>query len=239
MKKNFTELVFILDKSSSMAGLEGDTIGGYNSVLKKQKALEGEVAVTTVLFDNHYQLLHDRINIKGVSPITEREYYVGGSTALMDAVGMTINKIINVQKNTSPEEKAEKVIFVITTDGMENASREYTRPMVKKLIEKQEKEYGWEFIFLGANIDAVEFAEGIGIRRDRAANFHADSKGIKANYEAINDAVCCMRANIKFAMNGRQIWRRTLKIGKRKDKPLPTFNTTMIAALIFYVYNYI
>ena len=198
MKKGFTELVFILDRSGSMAGLEEDTIGGYNSMLKKQKAMEGDVAVTTVLFDNNYQMLHDRINIKGVRPITEREYYVGGSTALMDAIGITINKLINVQKNTSPDEKAEKVIFVITTDGMENASREYNRAMVKKLIERQEKEYGWEFIFLGANIDAVEFAENIGIRADRAANYHADSKGIKANYEAINEAVCCMRANIEF-----------------------------------------
>ena len=198
MKKGFTELVFILDKSGSMSGLESDTIGGYNSMLQKQKVLEGEAAVTTVLFDNHYQLLHDRINIKGIRPITEKEYYVGGSTALMDAIGITINKIVNVQKNTSPEEKAEKVIFVITTDGMENASREYNRAMVKKLIERQEKEYGWEFIFLGANIDAVEYAENIGIRADRAANYHADPKGIRANYDAISNAVYCMRANIKL-----------------------------------------
>lgn len=197
MKKGFTELVFILDKSGSMAGLEGDTIGGYNSMLKKQKEMDGEAVVTTVLFDDNYELLHDRIYIKKVMPITEKEYFVGGGTALMDAIGTTINKIINVQKNKSPEERAEKVIFVITTDGMENSSMEYTRAMVKKLIERQEKKYGWEFIFLGANINAVEFAEGIGIRADRAANYHADSKGIRANYKAINQAVSFMRMNVE------------------------------------------
>jgi len=216
MKKGFTELVFILDKSGSMAGLEDDTIGGYNSMLEKQKAMEGEAVVTTVLFDNHYYLLHDRINIKGVRPITEKEYFVGGSTALMDAIGITINKIINVQKNTSPEERAEKVIFVITTDGMENASREYTRPMVKKLIERQEKEYDWEFIFLGANIDAVEYAEGIGIRADRAANYHADSEGIRANYKAINDAVSFMRMNVEVHDEWKADLEEDFKNRKRK-----------------------
>ena len=157
MKKGFTELVFILDRSGSMGGLESDTIGGFNAMLEKQRKLDGECRITTVLFDNRYELLHDRIDIRAVSPMTEREYQVGGSTALLDAMGRTIQKMVNVQKSTAEEYRAENVMFVIITDGEENSSREYSAQKVKAMIE-QEKKYGWEFIFLGANIDAVETA---------------------------------------------------------------------------------
>ena len=157
MDKNLTELVFILDRSGSMGGLESDTIGGFNSLLEKQKKVEGKCNLTTVLFDHDYELLHDRINIQAVSPLTEKDYYVRGSTALLDAVGRTISKIEHVQETTAEEYRAGKVMFVIITDGMENASREYTTKKVKSMIEA-EKEKGWEFVFLGANMDAVETA---------------------------------------------------------------------------------
>lgn len=195
MKKGLTELVFILDRSGSMAGLESDTIGGYNSMLEKQKKEAGEAVITTVLFDDHYELLHDRINIKGIMPITEREYYVRGSTALLDAVGRTISKIGNAQKNTADQERAENVMFVITTDGLENASREYGYDQVRHMIERQKKHYGWEFLFLGANIDAVETAAKFGIGADRAANYHADSEGTQLNYEVVSEAVSCLRGS--------------------------------------------
>ena len=153
-----TELVFILDKSGSMAGLESDTIGGFNAMLQKQKALPGACRITTVLFDNRYELLHDRIDIRAVSPVTEREYQVGGSTALLDAIGRTIQKLAGVQRNTAEEYRADKVMFVIITDGAENSSREYSSQRVKAMIEHEKEKYGWEFVFLGANIDAVETA---------------------------------------------------------------------------------
>ncbi len=199
MKKDLVELVFILDKSGSMAGLESDTIGGYNSVLQKQKDEPGDAVVTTVLFDNNYELLHDRINIKGVKPITAKEYYVEGSTALLDAVGKTISKIGNAQANTSESEQAEKVLFVITTDGMENSSCEYSFLMIKNMVELQKKKYGWEFLFLGANIDAAMTASQMGIDGSMAANFHADSQGMRTNFRAINSAVSNMRASKPMA----------------------------------------
>ena len=158
MKKGLTELIFILDRSGSMSGLESDTIGGYNAMIEKQRGESGEAMITTVLFDDNYELLHDRINLKGIKPLTTKEYYVRGTTALLDAVGKTIQKMINVQKNTVESEKAEKVLFVITTDGQENASLEYTYSKIKTLIENQKHQYDWEFIFLGANIDAVSEA---------------------------------------------------------------------------------
>ncbi|MCM1006903.1 MAG: VWA domain-containing protein [Ruminococcus flavefaciens] len=148
MKKNFTELVFILDKSGSMSGLESDTIGGFNSMLQKQKGVDGECRITTVLFDNNYTLLHDRIDIRAVSPMTDKEYFVGGSTALLDAIGTTINKLVSVQRNTSEDYRAEKVMFVIITDGDENSSREYSADKVRGMIEHEKEMYGWEFIFL-------------------------------------------------------------------------------------------
>jgi len=201
MKTNITELVFILDKSGSMSGLESDTIGGYNAMLKKQQKEPGEAIVTTVLFDDNYELLHDRINIKGIRPITEKEYFVGGSTALLDAMGKTIHKIGNAQRYTSDEQRADKVMFVITTDGMENASREYNHEKIKKMVEYQKEKYGWEFIFLGANIDATSTAAKFGIGSDRAANYNADGEGTRLNYEAVSNVVSELRANRPIAEN--------------------------------------
>jgi Uncharacterized protein encoded in toxicity protection region of plasmid R478, contains von Willebrand factor (vWF) domain len=193
MKKGLTELVFILDKSGSMGGLEKDTIGGYNSMLDKQKAVGGECLITTVLFNNNYELIHDRIDIRAVSTITEKEYSVGGSTALLDAIGRTINKIGNAQRHTADDYRAEKVMFVIITDGEENSSREYSSDKIKTQIELQKSKYGWEFIFLGANIDAVETASHFGIASDRAQNYHADSEGVELNFRVMSEAVAVFR----------------------------------------------
>jgi len=199
MKTNLTELVFILDRSGSMGGLESDTVGGFNSLLAKQQGQDGECRITTVLFDHEYEILHERIDIKAVRPITEKEYFVRGNTALLDAIGKTINKIGNTQKHTAEEYRAEKVLFVITTDGMENASREYTYDKVKSLIEGQKSEYGWEFIFLGADIDAVEVANRFGIAKNRAQNFHKDKVGIELHYRVVSKAVSAFRAAPKDA----------------------------------------
>lgn len=193
MKKNLTELVFILDKSGSMSGLEKDTIGGYNSMLEQQRNVDGECVITTVLFDNFYQLLHDRINIRAVKPITDKEYYVGGSTALLDAIGKTIQKIDSVQKNTAEDYRAEKVMFVIITDGEENSSRYFSVPQVKEMIEHQKNSCGWEFIFLGANIDAVETAGRFGISADRAVDYVPDSKGTELNFRMMSQTVSSFR----------------------------------------------
>jgi len=195
MKINLTELVFILDRSGSMSGLESDTIGGYNALLKKQREEPGEAIITTVLFDDNYELLHDRINVKGIRPITEKEYFVCGCTALLDAIGKTINKIGNVQRNTSGPERADKVMFVITTDGMENASKEFNYAKIKKMVEWQKEKYGWEFIFIGANIDAISTAAKFGISSDRAANYNADGEGTRLNYEAVSHVVSEVRAS--------------------------------------------
>lgn len=193
MKKNLTELVFILDKSGSMAGLEKDTIGGFNSMLRKQKALDGACRITTVLFDNRYELLHDRIDIRAVRPMTEKEYRVGGSTALLDAIGRTIQKLAGVQRNTAEEYRAENVMFVIITDGEENASRVYSPQEVRAMIREEREKYGWEFVFLGANIDAVETAGRFGIAPDRAADYVPDSEGTELNFRAMSETVACFR----------------------------------------------
>lgn len=195
MKINLTELVFILDKSGSMSGLESDTIGGYNALLKKQREEPGDAIVTTVLFDDNVEFLHDRINVKGICPITEKEYYIGGCTALLDAIGTTINKILKVQRNTNEEGLADKVMFVITTDGMENASKEYNYEKIKKMVEWQKEKYSWEFIFIGANIDAISTAAKFGISSDRAANYNADGEGTRLNYEAVSHVVSELRAS--------------------------------------------
>ena len=192
-KTNLTEVAFILDKSGSMSGLEKDTIGGFNSMLEQQKEERGECRITTVLFDHNYELLHDRIDVRAVAPITEREYRVGGSTALLDAIGRTINKIAAAQKNTAKEYRADKVLFVIITDGEENSSREFSARKVKKMIEQQRERYGWEFIFLGANIDAVETAGRFGIDADRAVDYVPDGEGTELNFAVMGRAVSSLR----------------------------------------------
>ena len=184
MKKGLTEMVFILDRSGSMVGLESDTSGGFNGMLNSQRQVEGEAVVTTVLFDDQYELLHDRIPLAGVAPVTNKQYYVRGCTALLDAIGRTIQKIAKVQDNTAESMKAEKVIFVITTDGLENASREYRYPQIRQMIQEKQKN-GWEFIFLGANMDAVAEGAKMGIGADRAATYRCDSAGVQANYKAV------------------------------------------------------
>ena len=204
MKKNLTELVFILDRSGSMAGLESDTIGGFNAMIEKQKNEPGEALVSTVLFDNETQVIHDRVDIQKISPMTEKEYYVRGCTALLDAVGSAIHHIGNVHKYAREEDRPEKVLFVITTDGMENASRRYTYDRVKEQIQRQKEKYGWEFIFLGANIDATREAARFGIDADRAANYHADHKGTAVIYEAVNEAVCSVRACRPMSVGWKQ-----------------------------------
>lgn len=216
MKKNLTELVFILDRSGSMAGLERDTIGGFNAMLDKQRKEDGQCRITTVLFDNHYQLLHDRIDIRAVSPLTESEYQVGGSTALLDAIGRTICKLVNVQKSTAEEYRAGNVMFVIITDGEENSSREYTQQKIKAMIE-EEKAYGWEFVFLGANIDAVETAGRFGVSPDRAADYVPDGAGTALNFQVINEAVTAFRATQAMPQAPLEAVRRDMeKRGKRR-----------------------
>ncbi len=198
MKKNTTELVFILDKSGSMGGLVDDTIGGFNSLLAKQKAEPGDCRITTVLFDNHYELLHDRLDIRGVSPMTQAQYRVGGSTALLDAIGLTIHKIGNAQRHTAPEYRADKVLFVIITDGAENSSHLYTQAQVKHQISRQQEKYNWEFIFLAANIDAVQTAGTFGIRPDCAVNYVPDRKGTELNFQVMSETVASYRRSGKL-----------------------------------------
>lgn len=204
MKKGLTELVFIIDRSGSMSGLEDDTIGGYNSMIKKQKKEEGYANITTVLFDDDYELLHYRENIKNVEAITEDEYYVRGCTALLDAVGKTINKIDRSQKRLKEEDKAEHIMFVITTDGMENSSSEFTYTKIKKMIENKKEKNGWEFIFLGANIDAIKAAESFGISEERATNYNCDSEGTQLNYEVISDTISSLRSNSEISKDWKK-----------------------------------
>ncbi len=194
MKKNLTEIVFILDRSGSMMGLEEDTIGGFNSMIEKQKGQSGEALVSTVLFDGESEVIHDRVRVQDIQPMTRNDYYVRGCTALLDAVGQAIHHIGNVHKYAREEDRPEKTLFIITTDGMENASRRYSYDRVKSMIRRQQKSYGWEFLFLGANIDAAKEAARFGIHADCAANYHADSKGTAVIYAAMGEAVCNARA---------------------------------------------
>lgn len=193
MRKGLTELVFILDRSGSMSGLERDTIGGFNSLIEKQKKEEGEVLISTVLFDDRSDVIYDRVPVDQVKRMTEDDYYVRGCTALLDAVGEAIHHIATVHKYAREEDRPEKTLFVITTDGMENSSRRYTYDMVKKMVEKEKEKYGWEFMFLGANIDAVEVAGRFGIQKERAINYDCDSFGTQLNYDAISNAVSGFR----------------------------------------------
>lgn len=195
MKKNLTEIVFILDRSGSMNGLEQDTIGGFNAMLKKQQKAEGEALISTVLFDNESVVLHDRIRVQDVRPMTERDYTVRGCTALLDAIGGAIHHIGCIHKYARPEDVPEHTVFVITTDGMENASRRYDSERVKQMIERQKQKYGWEFLFLGANIDAVQTARHLGIGAERAVNYHADRAGTQLNYEVLSEAIHTVRSN--------------------------------------------
>lgn len=193
MKNNITELVFILDRSGSMAGLEQDTIGGFNAMIEKQKKEDGECYVSTVLFDNVSEVLHDRVKLSEIKPMTDREYTVRGCTALIDALGGAIHHIGNVHKYARAEDVPEHTMFIITTDGMENASKRYTIEQVRKMIERQKEKYSWEFLFIGANIDAVETAGRYGISQDRAVNYNADSEGTGILYESVGCAVSNVR----------------------------------------------
>lgn len=195
MKKNLTEIVFILDRSGSMSGLEADTIGGFNSMIQKQKKQEGEALISTVLFDNVSEVIHDRVDVQKIAPMTDKDYSVRGCTALLDAIGGAIHHIGNVHKYARTEDVPEHTLFVITTDGMENASHRYSSDKVKQMIERQKSKYGWEFLFLGANIDAVETARHFGISEDRAVNYHCDSEGTQLNYEVLSEAISAVRCS--------------------------------------------
>ena len=204
MRKNLTEIVFILDRSGSMSGLEQDTIGGFNSMINQQKNAEGEALVSTILFDNVSEVLHDRINVKDIHPLTDHDYMVRGCTALLDAIGGAIHHIGNIHKYARREDIPEHTMFVITTDGMENASRYYSSNKVKQMIERQKIKYGWEFLFLGANIDAVETACLFGFDEDRAFNYQCDSEGTALNYEVISEAISAVRCSVPLGSNWKK-----------------------------------
>jgi uncharacterized protein YegL len=193
MKKGLTEIVFILDRSGSMSGLESDTIGGYNSMLAKQKKEEGDAILSTVLFDDRTEILHDRISVHKVEALTDNEYYVRGCTALLDAVGGAIDHIGHIQKELPEDERPEKTLFIITTDGMENASRKYDYAKVKKMVEKKKKKHQWEFIFMGANIDAVSVASKFGVSKNRAVRYECDGLGTQINFDVMSKMVSCAR----------------------------------------------
>ena len=213
MNEKLTELVFILDRSGSMAGLESDTVGGFNAMIEKQKKEDGACWVSTVLFANESQVIHDRLPLEKVPPMTEEEYSVGGCTALLDAIGDAVKHIASIHKYARAEDVPEHTLFVITTDGMENASHRYSSGEVKKLIERK-KEEGWEFLFLGANIDAVETARSFGIDEDRAVNYHADAAGTALNYEVLSEAVCAVRTSAPLGKS----WKKRIDEDYRSRK---------------------
>ena len=212
MKKNLTELVFILDRSGSMAGREGDTIGGFNAMIEKQKKLDGECFISTVIFDDISEVIYDRVPLSKIEPMTDKEYTVRGCTALLDAIGSAIHHIGNVHKYAREEDVPEHTLFVITTDGMENASRRYDYDRVKSMIERQKEKYGWEFLFLGANIDAVSTASRFGIGADRSVSFVNDSQGIEKNYDAVSDVVCSLRCCAPISAD----WKRNIEEDHKK-----------------------
>ncbi len=193
MKKGLTELVFILDRSGSMSGLEADTIGGFNGLIEKQKREDGEAYVSVVLFDDQTEVLYDRVDLKKTEPMNDRQYYVRGCTALLDAVGGAIHHIGNIHKYARKEDVPEKTLFIITTDGMENASRQYSYKMVRQMVERQKKKYHWEFLFLGANMDAVQVAHQFGVKANRAVRFESDGMGTELNYRVMSQMVSCAR----------------------------------------------
>lgn len=199
MKKNLTEIVFILDRSGSMAGLEKDTIGGFNSMIERQRVQTGEALISTVLFDSTTEVIHDRVSLQKIEPMTEKQYFVRGCTALLDAIGGAIHHIGNVHKYAREEDRPEHTLFVITTDGMENASRSYSSDRVKQMIERQKTKYNWEFLFLGANIDAIETAGHFGIEADRAVNYRSDKKGTALNYEVLSEAITSVRKSMPLS----------------------------------------
>ena len=210
MRKGLTEVVFILDRSGSMAGLERETIGGFNSLLEKQKKEEGEALISTVLFDNVSEVIHDRTPVSRINPITEKEYYVRGCTALLDAVGGAIHHIGNVHKYAREEDRPEKTLFVITTDGLENASHHYSAKRVRDMIQRQKEQYGWEFLFLGANIDAVKEAGRFGIDADHAVDYRCDAAGTELNYEVLSAAVSQVRSCSPDSRLGRG-WKKRIE----------------------------
>ena len=218
-KNGITELVFILDRSGSMRGLEKDTIGGFNSMIEKQKKQNGECYVSTVLFDNESEVVHDRVKLSEIEPMTEDDYYVRGCTALIDAIGGAIHHIGNIHKYARREDVPEHTMFIITTDGMENASHKYTSDRVKVMIERQKENFGWEFLFIGANIDAVETASRYGISSDRAVNYNADSKGTEILYNTVSASICQMRTNAPLNADwSDEINKDYQKRGKRNKK---------------------
>ena len=211
---NQTEMVFLLDRSGSMAGLEGDTVGGFNAMIEKQKRQEGECLVSTLLFDDECEVLHDRIPLDKIGKMTEEEYSVRGCTALIDALGGAIHHIGNIHKYARPEDVPARTVFVITTDGMENASRRYTADQVRHMVSRQKERYGWEFVFLGANIDAVQTAAAYGIGADRAANYRADSAGTRLNYEVMGDLLLCIRSDAPVTAE----WKQRIEKDSRAEK---------------------
>ena len=215
MSKGLTEIVYILDRSGSMGGLEADTIGGFNSMMEKQKKTGEKAYISTVLFDDRCEVLHDRVPIDKIKKMTDKEYYVRGCTALLDAVGGAIHHIGNIHKYAREEDVPEHTLFVIMTDGMENASCIYSSNKVKKMIERQKEKYGWEFLFLGANIDAVETARHFGIGADRAVNYHSDHEGTQLNYEVLSEAVSAVRCSVPLGTN----WKKRIDedFNSRKD----------------------
>ena len=204
MKKDLTELVFILDRSGSMAGLEADTIGGFNGMIERQKKQAGEAFVSAVLFSDESTVIYDRADLRKIEPMTDKQYYVGGCTALIDAIGGAIHHIGNVHKYAREDDRPEHTVFVITTDGMENASHRYSAAQVKEMVKRQKEKYGWEFLFLGANIDAVETAAHFGIARDRAVKFHNDSRGHALNYAEVSKAVSSVRMSMPLSANWKE-----------------------------------
>lgn len=215
MKNNITELVFILDRSGSMSGLESDTIGGFNSLIEKQRRQDGECYVSTILFDHVSEVLHDRVKLSEIKSMTAEDYTVRGSTALIDAIGSTVHRIALIHKYARPEDVPEHTMFVITTDGMENASHIYSADKVREMVEHEKTKYGWEFLFLGANIDAVETAKHFGISEERAVNFHSDSEGQQLNYEVVSDAICSVRCSAPLSAE----WKSRIDEDYRARKP--------------------